>query len=210
MVSINAITLANYILATNPDHSITPLKLQKLAYYTKVWTLVAGIPIINATFKKWEYGPVNTAIFHAYKQYGSSPIPSPAEKDGQLIVKSSSKNLIHFIIDNYINYSAFELSAMTHNDPPWINTPHNQAISDQALITYYTTQPFAKNFSNGVPANGLFHVLQTESWHAFTLDMLPNDVKSMETYPSYNDYRSQSQQAGQEFESLMGAMFDEY
>ena len=210
MLSINALTLAEYILATHPNHSITPLKLQKLAYFAKVWTLVADRAIINAPFKKWAYGPVNTTIYHAYKPHGNDPIPTPVKKSEALISSAQSRELIDFIVENYINYSAFDLSAMTHNDPPWINTPPNQTIPDQAIIDYYATQPFANNFQDGVPADGVFHVLQTESWHAFTLDMLPDDAKSMGTFPSYNEYLSQSEQAEQEFDSLMDVMFDAY
>ena len=199
-------TVANYILATHSNHTITPMKLQKLAYYTKVWTLVAGAPIVNAEFKKWAYGPVNTTLFHTYKSHGRNPIP--AEPTTKVSIDTASSKLIDFIVDNYIAYSAFELSAMTHSERPWVNTPLNQTIPDQEIIAYYATQPFAKNFSDGTVGNGMFHVLQTESWHAFTLDMLPSDVESMETFPSYDVYASQSERAAVEFESFMETLFD--
>ena len=199
-------TIANYILATYSDKSITPMKLQKLVYYTKVWTLVAGEPIVDAQFEKWAYGPVNRTLYHTYKQYGSHPIPAePAAKE-PLDAKTSS--LLHFIVDNYITYSAFELSTMTHGERPWSDTPTNHIISDQAILAYYTTQPFAKKFHNGTVTDGLFHLLQTESWHAFTLDMLPDDVKAMETFPSYNAYMLQSEQAAIEFESFRETLFN--
>ena len=55
MKKITSLALADYILASYPNKDITPMKLQKLAYYTKVWTLVAGLPVVDADFQKSSY-----------------------------------------------------------------------------------------------------------------------------------------------------------
>ncbi len=82
MQQVNAATLAEFILISYPDKNITPMKLQKLAYYAKVWTLVAGRPCTDASFERWAYGPVNRCIFHSYKQFSKQPIPAPAADTG--------------------------------------------------------------------------------------------------------------------------------
>ena len=55
--------LPHYILATYADYKITPLKLQKLLYYAKVWGIVAGEELYQGEFKKWTHGPVNTEVY---------------------------------------------------------------------------------------------------------------------------------------------------
>ncbi len=40
MKTIHALELAQVILSLYPDQGISPMKLQKLAYYAKVWLLV--------------------------------------------------------------------------------------------------------------------------------------------------------------------------
>ena len=35
--------------------SLTHLKLQKLLFYTYVWSLVDGKPLVKNAFKKWKY-----------------------------------------------------------------------------------------------------------------------------------------------------------
>ena len=59
-------------------------------------------------------------------------------------ITESQEEVLKFILDNYINFSAFTLSAMTHNEEPWLETPKNAIISDKLILDYYSKQPFAK------------------------------------------------------------------
>ncbi|MCB8942313.1 MAG: DUF4065 domain-containing protein [Ardenticatenaceae bacterium] len=201
--NINALQLANFIVANYPDKNITPLKLQKLAYYAKAWSLVAGSLHIQADFQKWKYGPVNQEIYHAYKQYGRNSIPSAAQ---EVWLSDEAMNLLKFILDNYVNLSAFTLSAMTHNETPWQETEEGKLIQDEAIRDYFSEQPFARNFMKEDLFEGTFYLLQTDSWHAFTLDMSPDDVASLESFPSYREYIVQSEQARKEFADLMDSL----
>ena len=203
---MNALSLANFILANYPNKQITPLKLQKLAYYAKVWSLVAGNLTIQANFEKWAYGPVNQAIFHKYKCFGKdiiSVVPSKPTIDETLT------QLLTFILDNYVNYSAFTLSSMTHDELPWISTSHDETISEQTILDFYCLQPFAKNFVQNKLSTNEFHVLQTESWHSFTLDMSANDIENLEVFPSYAMYQNQKKQAEIEFANFLETFWDE-
>lgn len=206
MNSIQALPLAEFILASYPDKGITPMKLQKLAYYTKVWTLVAGKHTVMADFKKWDYGPVNQEIYHQYKSFGGDVIPSgivaKPDIDEQLEV------FFTFILDNYVNFSAFALSAMTHNEDPWIETSQNATISDKSIVEYYSKQPFAKNFIKANPKVGPFHLLHSDSWHAFTLDMDSDEAAAFESYPSYDEFLKQSKKAENEFQEFFKEMFN--
>ncbi len=193
MYTLNALQLAEHILATYPDKNITPMKLQKLAYYTKVWTLVAGSKVVTADFKKWALGPVNQNIYNVYKSHGGNVIKGHFEK--KLFLREKEFELVHFILDNYADFSAFSLSAMTHKEGPWVKTPQHAVISDELIISYYSSQPFAKNFYNSEVKKGPFHLIQSDSWHSFTLDMDETEAANFESYPSFEDYKKQSKDA---------------
>ena len=198
---IHAVELARFIIAAYPDKDITPMKLQKLAYYAKSWTLVAHHPFIAADFEKWPYGPVNTSIYNVYKKYGADVIPSETEPVG---IDEEQEKLLTFILDNYVDYSAFTLSAMTHNEAPWLEAEESAVISDAAMFTYYSKQPFAKNFLNlQNAAQQPFHVLKSNSWHSFTLDMDKEEAETFATYPNAEDYQHQSQKAKHDFQNLL-------
>lgn len=191
MEKVSALALADYILGKYPDKNITPMKLQKLAYYSKVWVLVAGKPVMSAQFVKWERGPVNAQIYSQYKKYSGNIIREKA--DANVVSNEELDELLTFILDNHINLSVAELSAMAHSEDPWIKTPEGTVISDEMIIEYYSEQPFAKNFQKASFKQGPFHLLQDENWHSFTLDMDADEAKSFASYSSYEEYLGLSQ-----------------
>ena len=198
---MHAIELAQFIIAAYPNKGITPMKLQKLAYYAKSWTLVAHHPFIQADFEKWTYGPVNAPIYNAYKKHGADLIPPGTKPAG---ISKEQEQLLTFILDNYVDYSAFTLSAMTHNESPWLDAKENAVINDAAIFSYYSNQPFAKNFlkiQNAVQQP--FHLLKSNSWHSFTLDMDKEEAETFATYPNAEDYQQQSQKAKHDFQNLL-------
>lgn len=197
--------LAKFILSHYPDKDITPMKLQKLAFYAKAWTLVANHHFIDAVFEKWDFGPVNSNIYYKYKKYGSSIIPAPKSAKKK---QNDHSTLLKFIISNYIDYSAFTLSAMTHNEAPWENTASNEPIPDELIISYYSQQPFAKNFTTLDENNKLFHILKSNVWHSFTLDMDSDEAATFATSPSYDIFSKQSDKAKSEFDQLIDDISD--
>ena len=128
-------------------------------------------------------------------------IPSETEPVG---IDEEQEKLLTFILDNYVDYSAFTLSAMTHNEAPWLEAEESAVISDAAMFTYYSKQPFAKNFLNlQNAAQQPFHVLKSNSWHSFTLDMDKEEAETFATYPNAEDYQHQSQKAKHDFQNLL-------
>src|SRR5680860_1484667 len=105
-------SLASYILHKYKGE-VTPMKLQKLLYYVKVWTLVAGKKIIPSYqgFYAWKYGPVNPGIYHDYKHFKSDNI---GETSTHSNLEKDDKELIDFILDSYGCYNAITLSKTTH------------------------------------------------------------------------------------------------
>jgi uncharacterized phage-associated protein len=206
MQQVNAVTLAEFILVSYPDKNITPMKLQKLAYYAKVWSLVADRPCINAMFERWEYGPVNRSIFRSYKQFSKQSIPAPVNPSPQQI-QGNDAELLKFILDHYVNHSAVALSAMTHKEAPWTDTPPDEVISDQAVYDYYSKRSFAKNFQGNSWKEGEYYVLKTNSWYSFTMDMTDEEAETYASYPSYADYLERRKKSDVSVQRFMQKIF---
>lgn len=202
---MNIYNLADYILGKYPYESITPMKLQKLAYYCKVWTLVAGKHTVAADFQKWDYGPVNISLYKRYQKYGKNVIPTP--KVTCFEMPADHEYLLKFILDNYVHFSVFALSSMTHSEDPWVKTEPNKIISEACIVEYYSTLPFAKNFSKGSLTNGPFYLLKSDNWHAFTLDMSEDEAASFESYSSYEEYLKLHKKAEGESKDFLHELF---
>jgi uncharacterized phage-associated protein len=179
------LSIANYILqyAANGENNITHLKLQKLLYYVKAWSLVNGTPVIPESFLKWKHGPVNKQIYDEYKKYGDNVISHTSSGSNNVM----HKELIDFILECYAPYDAINLSLMTHQDDPWKNTPDNSVISDASMLKYYSLLPFAKNFP--VDSQKPFYPVDTNMHYAFIFDMDEKTVEQNTAYPSFSAYK---------------------
>lgn len=195
--TMDAVTLSYYIIK-NYD-SVSPMKLQKLLYYIKVWETVSGEHFLDAVFEKWKYGPVNEQVYQAYKKYGSQPIPKHDAKN--VTLPTAVKKIINFILDCYAPYDAISLSAMTHEDEPWKKTPLNKPITGNAMLHYYSKLPFAKNFP--FDPHQPYYPLQTDLHYAYIFDMSEMDAESVSVFPSYNSYKKQLQSAEKKFKKLL-------
>jgi uncharacterized phage-associated protein len=141
----NAVAVANYFVRKSLDSGIpvTPMKLVKLVYVAHGWYLgLTGEPLIAEGVQAWRYGPVVPSVYTSFKEYGGSPVTEPAgtlSSTGQMIYYAiTSPELASFldkIWDEYKDYSAVELSALTHEEEtPWFETWHNKGGKDTRAI----------------------------------------------------------------------------
>ncbi len=178
------LSLAYHVL--NTFHDISPMKLQKLLYYVKVWGLVGKQPILDASFEKWKYGPVNQEVYQKFKHCGSSKIPYSDPHPFLHEPTPEEKKTVDFILECYAPFDAITLSSMTHQDVPWKKTALNHIISEKLMLDYYSKLPFAKNFP--FDESKPFYPVETDFHYAYIFDM---DAKSAEAshYPSYTKYK---------------------
>ncbi|MEM1095719.1 MAG: type II toxin-antitoxin system antitoxin SocA domain-containing protein [Bacteroidota bacterium] len=187
------IYIAQYIANVLHAHGyedVSPMKLQKVLYYTKVWGLVDGTPWVDASFLKWKHGPVNKKVWEHYYNCGYQGRNAVIERQWipQGAVPEAGKKLAEFVVDSYGPLGALTLSAMTHREAPWQQTPDNEVIPDDLIYGYYSAQPFAQNFPldfEGKP----YYALPTDGDAAFTMDMSKHEAEQFRVYASFNAYR---------------------
>ncbi len=171
---------------------VSHLKLQKLMYYTKAWSLVNGTDISESLeFVRWRYGPVNRDVYRCFPGDGSFPIAEVPFKFTH--VDSTTAQLIDFVTGYYGDYGAMQLSALTHKEDPWKETPNEEVISNDRMKAFYETQPFAKNFPLG--KGGEFHLAMTDTEHAFVLDMSDEDQLMTAIFSSREEYDAKAEAA---------------
>ncbi|MHB1688741.1 MAG: Panacea domain-containing protein [Ignavibacteriaceae bacterium] len=187
--------IINDFSSLSPD-GITPLKLQKLLYYIYVWGIVSNNKVLEAEFEKWKFGPVNTEVYYHFKDLGKSQISPDYSKKVKL--SSADKKFVEFIVSNYIKYNAITLSAMSHKDLPWQETPQNFTINEKSIKNFYNKLNFANNFPLG--KSKYFYPVETDLHYSFILDMPSNIGKKTFYFDSYKEYLQLEKQSQKAFE----------
>ena len=148
-MAYSAIAVANAFIEKAKQgklKGLTPMKLQKLLFYTQSWhlKLCDGKPLFDDLFARWKFGPVIPPIYHLLKKYGSNEIQEPisiiVDSDGEWkritpkIQKDDdvAEKIIDKIIDVYGGYSGTQLSNMTHAP----NTAWSLGAVDGGPITH--------------------------------------------------------------------------
>ena len=107
-----------YLSYGKRNHSLTPLKLQKLLYLSQGWSYVwDDKPAFAEDFEAWKYGPVNEEVYIKFKKYGRNEIDE-TESIPELSDKDVEETL-DAVWCEYGGKSAYELVDLTHNQRPW-------------------------------------------------------------------------------------------
>ena len=194
--SMNPVYLAQYLVNQfgHVPGGVTPMKLQKLLYYVKAWSLVDGEDLVAGTFARWKHGPVNRDVYAHFKGYGRGPI-QPVTLAPDQKPTGDAREFVHFIGNSYARFPAIALSKMTHEEAPWLETPTMQTISSALMESFYAGQPFAQNLPFD-PVGKPYIPIQGHMDRAFTFDMSAGDKARASTYASYQDYLARIEKAG--------------
>jgi uncharacterized phage-associated protein len=139
---LKAEDVARYFLGTFDEDSgdnISNLKLQKLLYYAQGFHMAmhGGEPLFPEPVVAWDHGPVIEAIYHRYKSYGWQGIDRPNDFDIDDYCPEV-RELLTTVYRVYGQFSAKGLEDMTHQEPPWNDTPRNGVISLESLREYFS------------------------------------------------------------------------
>ncbi|WP_026424525.1 Panacea domain-containing protein [Actinokineospora inagensis] len=99
---------------TGPE---SPMKLQKLLYYTQGWHLGGtGEPLFPDAIEAWTAGPVVPAVYRRHE--GTREVGCWPEGDGGRLTAEDAK-LVDTVVGRYGKFDRHQLSAMTHEEEPW-------------------------------------------------------------------------------------------
>lgn len=146
----NAIDISSYFIKKN----VSPLKLQKLLYYSQVWYFVKNRkPLFNDQISAWIFGPVVYNVWSTFRFI----------KRTDLIPQNKALNIN---LDNVINHledvwnayghlNGSQLVEQTHKDKPWLISRDgllNEQPSDkEVIIDINTVSDFKLCVDNTIP-----------------------------------------------------------
>lgn len=144
-MAIRSVDVASFILKHKGE--MTTMKLQKLVFYSHVWSLVLdGRPLIREEFQAWRDGPVEPNLFNTHKgnyQVFAIPDGNPDNLD------SIAQDRVIQTLETYGRRSAEFLSDLTHREEPWLHARGNydttasstNKITNDAIVEFYSKQP---------------------------------------------------------------------
>ena len=137
----------NFIIQTHREQfeeSPTPMKLQKLCYYSQGLALwVNKQELFGDDFEAWQHGPVNPDLYQKYKSYQWRPINEDMQSEFN-ILSDEERQHIQRVVAAFGKFDGAALSTMTHRELPWRNargaipeTEGSNAKIDKAIIQNY-------------------------------------------------------------------------
>ena len=137
--------IAEQILCYRNDQleTTTPMHVIKLVYICHGWMLgIHGQSLIREAVEAWRYGPVVPSVYHYYKSYRGNPITRIPNDNGKEF-EDVELRLVHSVLDAYRDYTALQLSAITHQeDTPWAivygdGSGEGSIIPNEIIRDYY-------------------------------------------------------------------------
>jgi uncharacterized phage-associated protein len=133
--------------------SISNLKLQKLLYYAQGANLALyDAPLFPEPIEAWTHGPVVPDVYHRYKQHGGEPIP--VEQVDLDAYNEQVREVLDEVNEVFGQFSALKLRAMTHNEPPWIQTPQGETIPLDLMKEFFKTMVIPDDVPEAAAAEG--------------------------------------------------------
>lgn len=150
-ISENLARVANTILQLHResfDESPSPMKLQKLVYYSQAYQLAFSEgreTLFDEDFQAWVHGPVIMELYQEYKEFGWRAITSDVPEGGVFGADSEQYELVRCVVEAYGRYDGAALSTMTHRETPWLSARGNtdptkgsqKTISKASIAEYF-------------------------------------------------------------------------
>jgi uncharacterized phage-associated protein len=113
--------LVRLSFASDEKDPLTNLRLQKLLYYAQAWSLVLReSELFPEEIEAWWWGPVVPAVYHQLPDgEGASQIQLAMFVDVPGLSPEEA-DLVGGVWEAYNQYSALQLSRMTHQEMPWL------------------------------------------------------------------------------------------
>ena len=142
--SVSATIVADQLLWLRKNTETTVMHILKLTYLAHGWMLgYYNRPLIKEPIEAWRYGPVIADLYHKYKSFGSDNIDVETI-DRSKVLDDNQNNVIEVVNNSYIEYTALDLSALTHEyNSPWDRV--QRANGFNCIIPNIIIQDYYKN-----------------------------------------------------------------
>ena len=149
------------------------LKVQKLLYYCKAWSLVwHGDALFAERLEAWDQGPVVADVWH--DEHRGRKLPMEQELGAQQLA------VVDYVIKRYGCLTGDELKDLTHREGPWLDltddgqlTTHNPEITDTALRRWFCQDAEYLAFRTEAA-----RLLRRRDIYGFEGDPIPSFVRS--------------------------------
>lgn len=125
---------------------MTAMKLQKLVYYSEVWSLVwTESSLFTDKIEAWANGPVVRALYNKHR--GFFKVHKNFFQGDTSRLSSDQKDVINKVLEFYGKKDPQWLSNLTHLEEPWKNARQGmrpgdrceREITREAIIEYYSS-----------------------------------------------------------------------
>lgn len=141
---VRAVDVADYILRRKGG--MTAMKVQKLVYYSQVWSLVwTERQLFREQIEAWANGPVVPSLYRLHRGHFKV---SPGFFDGDPSkLNEEQRDVIDRVLRFYGDKDPQWLSNLTHLELPWKNARSGvgngefgtNVITKESIIEYYTS-----------------------------------------------------------------------
>lgn len=137
----NALEVAEYIIERyHQRHKpISNLKLQKILYFVQAQYIVKfGTPCFENIMQAWDHGPVVPDVYHEYRGYGNTNIPSFGGK--RFYFEQDEQQTLDATIDHASEYAASQLVEIARNQSPWMDAYEraDKMITPESIKKFFT------------------------------------------------------------------------
>lgn len=140
---------------------VTPLKVQKLLYYSNVWHYVKhGKLLFHDSIKAWIYGPVVPGVWQELKYFRRNDKINTSVADrispiSDLHFDYATHDTLNGVWNAYGHLSGSQLVDLTHREKPWCDARIGLGPKDNGYsvveINDYTTSEFQLDFNGEIP-----------------------------------------------------------
>ncbi len=127
----NPIAVANYFVSRSFEEGnlLDLMKVVKLTYLSHGWHLaLKNEPLLNEAVQAWQYGPVVSSVYRAFKSYRDSCITAMAQGSLSSTPYPTDEGVVQFLSsvwDAYKGFTGLQLSTLTHQEgTAWHETWH--------------------------------------------------------------------------------------
>lgn len=150
MANYTALQIASFYI----DKGVSPLKLQKLLYYSQVWWYVKTNKFLfKDIVRAWIYGPVVPDVWSEFKYMKRTAI-IPKFRLTPYDLRGIEDHLID-VWNKYGSLTGSDLVDLTHSEAPWLDARqgvlHNEPSTNSININKITTSEFVLNLDGTIP-----------------------------------------------------------